>query len=586
MVGRQTDALTLPDGEMRGGQVLGGRYRLDECLETFGEIAHWAGWDETLSRAVSIYIAPPNHPATDALLGSARRAAVAIDPRFLRVLDAMPYGPSEPVTFVVCENLAGVTLQQLLQRGPLPGLDAAWVVAELASALAPMHEIGLGHGVLNPANVLVTATGKVRIGGFLLLAVLMGDRLTDPKTTEREDVLALGRLLYAMSTGTWPQDLSSDPSETYGLPPAQRRDDELAPASAVRAGLPPGLDAVCMQTLQPRPDAAPLRSATAIAVALRRVLGTVDASQDLASRVSDYVNGVVRDESESGQSTNDVLGGVRLPADADADIATTTIEEPTRVASVRTSPGVQTPASRPTPSGEPSKPVPAPPGWTAVDPGLPRAPRMVWANRHLPRWWPAALLVAGIVIISIMIALITKSCGGGASTSTPTASPEAVAVVNVTVFDPVADGGDTRENDEQLPSITDGNPATCWTTETYGAGYLPGKKPGIGLMLDFGAATSIRTLTLTVASTPMDLSVMVPQGDAAQTDTAPMTSVTDWSRVMGATIDTVPQTLTLPDKTTSRFVLLYFTKLPPFPLQANYTQGGVCEVSVTGNAVH
>ena len=158
--------------------------------------------------------------------------------------------------------------------------------------------------------------------------------------------------------------------------------------------------------------------------------------------------------------------------------------------------------------------------------------------------------------------------------------------MSATDFDPQADGGDTHEHPEKLPFVIDGDPGTCWTTETYGTGYLPGTKPGVGLLLDFGAATSISTLTLTMYSTPVGMSVMVPKGDAAKTDTAPMTSVTDWSSVLDITVDATPQTLTLPDGTVSRFVLLYFTKLPPFPLQDGYTQAGVCEVTVTGNAVH
>ena len=576
MVGRLSDALALPDGEMRGGQVLGGRYRLDECLQSFGEIALWAGWDETLSRSVAIYIVPPNHPATDALLGAARRAAVALDPRFLRVLDALPYGPSEPVTFVVCENLAGVTLQQLLRRGPLPGLDAAWVTAELASALAPMHEIGLGHGELNPTTVLVTASGKVRIGGFLLLSVLMGDRFADPQSTERDDVLAMGRLLYAMSTGTWPQEPAAP--DTFGLPSARRKGDELASPATVRPGLPPGLDAACMQTLQLRPDAAPLRSATAVAVALRRVLGTVDASQDLADLVASYVSGDQSDDESDGvQTTNDVLRGAR-PLARDPASGREVMAE-----------SAGTPAAPVTggsaPIGESSKPVAVqPPPVPFVDPGLPRAPRMARGlSRRLPHWWRTGALVAGLMIVLLVVALIIRSCGG--TSPAPSPSPEPLGIVAVTEFDPVADGGDTKEHPDQLPAVTDGIPATCWWTETYGTGYLPAKKPGVGLMLDFSEAKTISSLTLTFASTPVGLSVMLPQGDAAKIDTAPMTSVTDWTSVLDATITDIPQTLTLPEQTTSRFVMLYFTQLPPFAGQDGYSQAGVCDVTALGHAV-
>jgi len=582
MAGRLHDALTLPDGEMRGGQVLGGRYRLDERQQTFGEISVWAGWDETLSRSVSIYIVPPNHPLTDALLGAARSAAAAIDPRFLRVLDALPYGPSEPVTFIVCEDLPGVTLEQLLQRGPLPGLDAAWVAGELTSALAPMHEIGLGHGELSPATVLVTTTGNVRINGFLLLAVLMGNREDEPRQRERDDVQAVGRLLYAMLTGTWPDDTSPSPPRTYGLPPAHWRNDELVPATVVQPGVPPVLDAICMQTLQPRPDAAPLRSVTAISVALRRVLGSVDAASDLAARVADSSNPESWSEVEVGQSTNDLL----KQADATVDPGAET--EVIADASGSVSGLVQ-------PTGETSRsvgtsgvmPKPPPPPRPSGDPGLPQAPRMVRAGRRIPRWfprwWPAVPVGVLAVVVLLLVLLIAKSCGAGPLAPPPT--PEPVRVTALTEFDPVTDGGDTKEHPDQVPLAIDGDPTTCWYTETYGADYLPGKKPGVGLVLDFGVATKIATVTLTVDTTPVTMSVMVPKGDAAQIDTAPMASVTDWTNVMDATIDAIPQTLTLPSTVTSRYVLLYFTKLPPFAMAEGYTQAGVCEITATGNPV-
>jgi len=151
------------------------------------------------------------------------------------------------------------------------------------------------------------------------------------------------------------------------------------------------------------------------------------------------------------------------------------------------------------------------------------------------------------------------------------------------VFDAKADGGDETEHTNQLPLITDGDPTTCWTTEAYTGDYVPAHKPGVGVVVDLGGASTLVTLTLTMGITPVGLSVMVPQGDAGKVDAAPMDSVKQWRSVLDVTVDASPQTLTLPAGETSRFVLLYITKLPDLPGKAPLKQTSICQLAITGN---
>ncbi|MCL2654071.1 MAG: protein kinase family protein, partial [Propionibacteriaceae bacterium] len=273
----------LPDGEMSAGQMLGGRYRLDHRVGSVNEVSIWAGEDETLSRSVTVYVIPPNHPRTDALIGASRRAAQAIDPRFMRVLDEMPYGPSEPVSFIVFENLDGVTLADMLRLGPLPDADAAWVAREVASALAPMHDAGLSHGQLDPTEIVITASGLVRIKGFMIDALLTSGP-DDLAGGEKADVAAVGYLLYAGLTGTWPGG-----GRKVSLPEARYWQGGLMRPSSQRE-VTPALDSVCMQIVDPGSGGTPLRSAAAIALALDRVLASLARQglipqDDLAARV-------------------------------------------------------------------------------------------------------------------------------------------------------------------------------------------------------------------------------------------------------------------------------------------------------------
>ncbi|MCL2490802.1 MAG: protein kinase family protein [Propionibacteriaceae bacterium] len=557
----------LPDGEMTAGQMLGGRYRLDHRTRSVDEVSIWAGEDETLSRPVTVYVIPPNHPRTDALIGASRRAAQAIDPRFLRVLDEMPDGPSEPVSFIVTENLGGVALADLLSFGPLPDADAAWVAREVAAALAPMHDAGFSHGALDPTEIIITASGLVRIKGFIIDALLAGGA-DDLAGGERADVAAIGYLLYAGLTGTWPGGGRKVP-----LPEARYWQGVLMRPSAQR-DVTPALDGVCMQIVDPGSGGTPLRSAAAITLALDRVLAGLARQglipqDDLAARVAKA--------QRVGNSVTERVGREGLaPA---APVAPAYQEEPTNMVYPAPPAPVAPPVAPLTGLSRPLTPPPPPSaqGSPAVA-RLPKAPKLYRATGKwkLPRgWW-----IAPVVAVIIVLVLVIRGCSSGGILAPPQPTPAPVAAVSD--FNPTADKGDGHENPDQVALATDGDPASCWTTRAYPQDYIPTSKPGVGVVLDFGSATTVSSLTLTMGAVPVNLSIMVPSGDAAQTDTAPMTSVTDWTSVLDTTVSTQPETLTLPDGTTTRFVLIYLTKLPEAEGGNGIQQTSICEVTATG----
>ena len=62
----------------------------------------------------------------------------------------------------------GQSLEVLLSHGPLSGLEAAWVVREVADALSGVHSLGLYHQRINPDTVVLTPDGHVKIVGLLI----------------------------------------------------------------------------------------------------------------------------------------------------------------------------------------------------------------------------------------------------------------------------------------------------------------------------------------------------------------------------------------------------------------------------------
>ena len=272
-------AATLP-----AGTVLAARYRLEELLAETRPTVTWRAFDQVLSRSVLVHLLSPGDPGADDLLAAARRASVATDSRFLRVLDAVHSTDPELGSYIVCEYATGQSLELVLSHAPLSALESAWVVREVADALAGVHSLGLFHQRISPDTVIITPNGNIKIVGLLIEAALRpsaGSVVHGADTPELVDVTDLGRLLYACLVARWPG------GPAYSLPDAPVVGRRWATPRQVRAGVSPALDAVCDQVLgdPPRHRAGAITTAHDLVVALTKVLGPADASSDLERRL-------------------------------------------------------------------------------------------------------------------------------------------------------------------------------------------------------------------------------------------------------------------------------------------------------------
>ncbi|WP_420176325.1 protein kinase family protein [Luteococcus sp. OSA5] len=575
------------------GDVYAGRYRLEQQLAQRGGTLTWRAFDQKLSRSVLVHLLSQDDPRSAEVLDSARKAAFATDSRFLRVLDAVVGEQPEEPSLVVCEFAPGESLERLLRQGPLSALEAAWVARELADAMQTMHSEGLFHQRINPDTVIITATGNVKIVGFLIEAAMYPDQHEQALAwSEREqaDVTAIGKVLYASLVTRWPTprdqllDGNGEPRRTWGMLPAPMDAHGWLTPRQVRSGVSPALDEICDQVLSEAPhrNAMPLRTASQVAKALSKVLGTADAAADLERRMRYPV--VPQDEGGGRAALLETTASMRA-VDPDETTVQSTVPSPGAatfdVGGDAAAAGIgagQAAAAMPSSPATPSAPGeadPAPSGRPAGARSATRAPR---SSRPPRRRWLSVLvaLVALALLVGLLRVLLGKTTmGGGGDDDEQAGKPLQISAV--ADFDPTGDGGNAEENPAQVKNAWDGDPATAWKTLTYLNDPKLGKlKPGVGLVVDLGERRQVGRVKLTMQGAPTAVELRVPTDNT--TDKAPATSSKQWTTVAseakaGTNAELVPE-----QAVESRYVLVYLTSLPK--VSGNKYQASIAEIEV------
>jgi hypothetical protein len=149
-----------------------GRYVLGGPLGRGGMGTVWRADDLLLGRPVAVKEVElpggPPGPDRDALreraLREARAAARLNHPGAVTLHDVVE---ADGRLFLVMELVEAPTLGELVERsGPLPPAAAARVGLELLAALEAAHRAGIVHHDVKPANVMVTADGRVKLADF------------------------------------------------------------------------------------------------------------------------------------------------------------------------------------------------------------------------------------------------------------------------------------------------------------------------------------------------------------------------------------------------------------------------------------
>jgi serine/threonine-protein kinase len=188
---------------------------------------------------------------------------------------------------LVMEFVDGITLDHKLKEGRLPATQAVNYIMQVLSALEYAHSRDVIHRDVKPANMMLTASGVVKLMDFGIARGTSDNRLTMTGTTlgspyymppeqiagsakldPRADVYSVGVSLYELVTGTRPFDGDSQ----FAIM-ASHMEKTPVPPAALNPRLPGALsDAILMAVDRDRE--ARFQTAGAFRNALRRVLAT------------------------------------------------------------------------------------------------------------------------------------------------------------------------------------------------------------------------------------------------------------------------------------------------------------------------
>ena len=141
-----------------------------------------------------------------------------------------------------------------------------------------------------------------------------------------------------------------------------------------------------------------------------------------------------------------------------------------------------------------------------------------------------------------------------------------ILVVNAQDFDPY--GPDKEEMPDSVPAAIDAKGDSAWMTDTYSAPNLDGKK-GVGLLLDLGTAQPVSAVRLELVGAGSSVQVRI----ASEILPKPKNwTLLAEAQAIGTAID-----LRAPRPIVGRYVLIWFTQLPP---NEGAYQGGVRDVTV------
>ncbi len=255
---------------MQQGDVVAGRYAIEEILGRGGMAGVYRAHDSVLERDVALKVLNPSLLDDEEHVARFRREARAIaalsHPNLVTVIDR---GQVDDCEFIVFELVRGGTLKDLLAKErALPVAEALGHVRQAARGLGYAHAHGVVHRDVKPQNVLVDELGTAKVtdfgiarllehdGGITESGTIMGtsdylspEQATGKDVDERSDQYSLGALLFELLTGEVPYE-----GEGMVAVALKHVHDPVPSVRTRRPEVSPEVDALVRRAMAKRPE--------------------------------------------------------------------------------------------------------------------------------------------------------------------------------------------------------------------------------------------------------------------------------------------------------------------------------------------
>lgn len=154
------------DGLLSPGDVLD-TYRISFQLGSGGMGLVYLAEDERSGNDVAMKLLHPRWSGDDWLVELFHKEALVVrglsHPNLVALLDV---GSADTYHYMIFEFIHGVSLDQLIRKGPTDPLLVASIIQDVALGLSAAHGAGVVHRDIKPANVMITPDDRIKLIDF------------------------------------------------------------------------------------------------------------------------------------------------------------------------------------------------------------------------------------------------------------------------------------------------------------------------------------------------------------------------------------------------------------------------------------
>ena len=247
------------------GQVLGGRFEIQEMLGIGGMGAVYKAHDRDIDRVIALKCIRPelakDPEITQRFTQELLLARQIAHKNVIRIFDVRDSGG---LKFITMEYVEGRDLGSLVEaKGKLPIAESVGIVMQICSGLACAHAEGVVHRDLKPSNIMVEPNGRVvvmdfglaradNIGQMTQTGAVMGtyqymspEQAKGAKADARSDIFTVGIILYELLTGKTPYAADSAMASLL-----KRTQEAAVPPSQIDPAVPRPLSAIVARCLE------------------------------------------------------------------------------------------------------------------------------------------------------------------------------------------------------------------------------------------------------------------------------------------------------------------------------------------------